>query len=256
MNKRSIFSDKDPQLHFIKRASGYDRSSGWVDDKILIDKIYALAEARIETKVLDVATGTGKIAQAFFGRAGYVVGIDICPQMVRRARKCADKILLAPAEKLPFKDNTFDVCVCRQGLQFMEIGTVLSEVKRVLKPAGRIVLCHLTAYGQRDKDRAFFIQKLRNPARKNFFLPSDFKRMLASKSFTHIESFEYISKESVNRWIDNGAINKQEKEKIKKAYLRAPGIFKKLHNLSFKKNDIFDSMKMIIVRARKRNRYG
>ena len=251
MDNTGVLPPKSPLRHFVKRAQRYNHSSGWVDDQVLIKKIRDLAQAGTKARLLDVAIGTGKVAQAFFGRAGYVVGIDICPQMAKQAKKCADKILLALAEKLPFADNVFDVCVCRQGLQFMETRAVLSEIHRVLKPGGKLILCHLTAYDERDKDQTFLIQKLRNPARKNFFLPQDFRLMLRKQSFKHIESFEYITRESIKRWINNAAISSKAKEEIKNFYLRAPQAFKERHNIYFKDGDIFDSMKMVIVRARK-----
>jgi len=112
-----------------------------------------------------------------------VVGIDICRQMAQQARNYADGIVLSAAEKLPFKDNYFDICLCRQGLQFMEVNKVLFEIRRVLKPHGRIVLCHLTAYGKQDRQTTFLIQGLRNPARKNFFLPEDFFESQITVSF-------------------------------------------------------------------------
>ncbi len=243
---------KDLLGYFAKRARHYNHSSRWVDDKILIRKIRNLAKASSKACVLDIGIGTGKIAQAFTGRAKYVVGADISPEMTRYAKGRADRILLTPAEKLPFKNNVFDVCVCRQGMQFMKLNAVLSEIYRVLKPGGRVILCHLTAYGRGDKEESFLIQKLRNRARKKFFLPEDFQRLMKKKSFTGIESFEYITRESVNQWICNAAIDENRRKKIKEVYTNSTRIFRKLHNIEFKDGDIFDSMKMVIVRARKR----
>ncbi len=237
--------------HFIQRAGIYDRSSQWVKDPVLIDKIKSLSDAGAQAHVLDVAVGTGKIAEAFRGHVRCVIGIDACWEMARQAMGRADKIILTPAEKLPFKSNTFDVCVCRQGLQFMELGEVLSEMLRVLKPGGRVVLCHLSAYGLQDKEEAFLIQKLRNPARKNFFLPEDFKKHLKAAGFKQIESFEYLTEESVNQWTDHGAIEKDAKNRIKEAYMNASDDFKRIHQISFLEGDIIDTMKMILVKAQK-----
>ncbi len=237
--------------HFIKRAERYNSSARWVDDKALIREIMDLAGAGRGDYVLDIGTGTGKIAQAFRSRVKHVVGVDICGKMVMQAKGCADQIVLTPAESMPFKDNVFSVCVCRQGLQFMNMEAVLEEIHRVLKPGGRAVLCHLAAYGKEDKKEAFLIQKLRNPARKNFFLPEDIPNLLRKK-FSDLKSFEYISRESVNRWIDNGAISLDVREQIKQAYRNASEDFKRIHRVKFEKEDIFDSMKMVIVSARKR----
>ena len=249
-----VLSKDDTRDYFVKRARDYNYSARWVDDKILIKKIYRLATASPKAKVLDIGIGTGRIAQAFHGKVNRVVGIDICKEMTKQARGTADRIILSSAEKLPFKDNSFDVCVCRQGLQFMKLKKVLSEIYRVLKPRGTVVLCHLSAYGQEDREETFLIQKLRNPARKNFFLPEDFTRFLKEKNFIDIKSFEYLTRESTNRWIANSAISNAARREIRETYRKASKAFKKIHNIQFKEGDIFDSMKMVIVKARKRGR--
>jgi len=255
VGNNSRAAKENPVKHFTKRAPLYNRSSSWVDDSVLIRTISGLAQAGPGSRVLDIAIGTGRIAREFKGSGSRVVGVDICPAMARKARACADTIVLTPAEKLPFKNDSFDLCVCRQGLQFMDLGKVVSEIRRVLKPGGRVVLCHVTAYGMIDKKETFFIQKLRNPARKNFFLPGDFVSVLKEKRFASVESFEYITEESVRRWINNGAIGEEEKSKIMAAYRSASEAFKRIHNVKFRAGgDIIDSMMMVIVRARKREK--
>ena len=237
--------------HFIKRALNYNVSSSWVDDPELIRKIKDLARSKPKEYVLDIATVTGKIARVFCGHAHYVVGLDICREMILQARECADEFVLALAEKLPFRDRAFDVCVCRQGLQFMDLDAVISEICRILKPGGRVVLCHLTAYCEEDKEETFLIQKLRNPARKNFFMPEDIPGLLKQKAFMAVEHFVYITRESVNQWIDNHAIDAQRRRQIFDVYRNSSDSFKRIHDIEFRNGDIFDSMQMLIVKARK-----
>lgn len=254
MVNNEISAREGTRRYFAKRARKYNHSSHWVDDTVLIGKIRDLAGADSQAYVLDIGIGTGKVAEAFHGQVKYVVGLDICKEMVLRAKdkECADRIVLAPAESFPFKKDIFDICVCRQGLQFIDLGDVFSEIYRVLKPRGRVVLCHLTAYGKEDKDETFFIQKLRNPARKNFFLPEDFLRLLQNKGFTDIESLDYLTRESVNQWIGSSAINKDARAKIRRMYKEASDNFKKIHNIQFENGEIFDTMKMFLVKAIKK----
>jgi SAM-dependent methyltransferase len=160
--------------------------------------------------------------------------------------------VLTAAERLAFRDGTFDVCVCRQGMQFMDLGQVCPEMFRVLKPGGRAVLCHLTAYGGQDRDETFLIQKLRNPARKNFFMPEDFPRMLSAAGFSSVESFEYLTRESVSGWTGNAAITGDAVNRIRKVYENASEAFRKIHAVEFRDGDIFDTMKMLVVRAHKK----
>ena len=249
-NKKSGW--EGAKRYFTKRAAEYNHSSSWVDDAALIEKMRELACVGNQANVLDLAVGTGKVSEALHNRVKYVVGLDICEEMIQRARGCADKIILAPAERVPFKNNVFNACLCRQGLQFMDLEYVISEIRRVLKPGGRVVLCHLTAYGVGDKEETFFIQKLRNPARKNFFLPDDFLHLLENKAFGEIEAVEYFTRESVNQWIANSCINENVKTRIREIYENSSGDFKKTHNLQFKEGDIFDTMKMLLVKAVKR----
>src|SRR5437016_12184300 len=85
-----------------------------------------LDEVRLspDDRVLDIACGTGivaRVAKERLGDAGYVVGIDISPDMLAVARAVAPSIdwREGNASALPLHDGEqFDVVVCQQGLQF------------------------------------------------------------------------------------------------------------------------------------------
>lgn len=246
-NKRA----ETPQSHFSKRAPKYDASARWVCDEKLISGIRALARPRKTSLVLDLAMGTGRIARAFKGRVKTVIGLDACARMSLRSRRYVDCLVLARAENMPFPDDTFDICACRQGLQFMELEQALSEIRRVLKPGGRAVLCHLTSYGGEDDKTAFLIQRLRNPARKNFFSPGDLARA-AGRYFSGVRTFEYLTRESVRNWISNGAVPAGARARIMRIYKNSPAVFRKTHKVRFKNGDVFDSMRMEIITAVKK----
>lgn len=239
------------QTHFANRAKKYNNSSNWVDDEKLINRIYELSETNDKSTVLDIATGTGLIAKRFFGSVKWVTGVDISAEMVKFADGCMDEIIFTPAENMPFPDNTFDACVCRQGLQFTDLDKALKEIHRVLKPGGITVLCHLTAYNEADKNITFKIQSLRNPARKNFFLPEDISDVLTRIGFKEVANIGYISDESVNQWIDNGAISPAQMEEIRETYRNSTPDFRRIHNIRFTEDDIRDEMLMMIAKAKK-----
>ncbi|MFA6434553.1 MAG: class I SAM-dependent methyltransferase [Elusimicrobiales bacterium] len=235
-----------PASHFSKRAGRYDSSARWVRDKALLSKIKREAGALKGRTLLDLAVGTGAIAGTFKGKAGLVVGVDICEAMAAKAAGRADLLVRARAEKLPFPDGSFDICVCRQGLQFMRLDRALSEVRRVLRPGGRAVFCHLTSYGRADDGRSFLVQRLRNPARRNFFSPGDLARE-AKKYFSRVTTAEHLTRESVGNWISNGAVPPRVRRRIMRIYRNAPPAFRKTHRLEFRNGDVFDSMRMEIV---------
>jgi ubiquinone/menaquinone biosynthesis C-methylase UbiE len=235
------------EIHFKNRAQKYNHSSNWVEDAALIKCIFDLSGAGADSNVLDIATGTGLIAREFFGKVKKVTGLDISPDMVKHAEGCMDEIVFAAVEQLPFPDNSFDAIVCRQGLQFAELDKAIPEIYRVLKPGGTVTLCHLTAYNETDQELTFAIQKLRNPARRNYLMPTDISDCLRKQNFRDVRDIEYVTDESVNKWIDNGAIPQENMDEIRSLYRSSGADFKQIHNVRFVDDDIFDDMLLVIA---------
>jgi ubiquinone/menaquinone biosynthesis C-methylase UbiE len=101
-------------------------------------------------RVLDVACGTGVVARRVaptVGAAGRVAAIDLNPRMIEVARTLpvAEGAPIdwrdGDAASLPYADAEFDVVICQQGLQFIpDRVAALSEMRRVLRPGGRLAL--------------------------------------------------------------------------------------------------------------------
>jgi SAM-dependent methyltransferase len=110
-----------------------------------------IVPARPGEAVLDVATGPGTVARLaarLAGSEGRVVGVDVSPAMLAIARAWAPAVGAASIEyveasgtAMPVPDAAFDVAYCQQGLQHMSDPlAALREIRRALKPAGRIGL--------------------------------------------------------------------------------------------------------------------
>jgi ubiquinone/menaquinone biosynthesis C-methylase UbiE len=106
------------------------------------------ARVRAGGRALDVACGTGAVTRILserVGPAGAVVALDINPGMLAVARVAAPARNIewreGSAVSLPFPEATFDHVLCQQGLQFFpDKPAALAEMKRVLKPGGRLAL--------------------------------------------------------------------------------------------------------------------
>jgi len=104
-------------------------------------------DAGIGSKILDVATGTGKQAVAFARKGFDVIGVDLSEAMLKVAidkNKYENaRFEIADAVNLPFKDNSFDVSCVSFALHDM-LSTVrekaLKEMARVTKPEGMIII--------------------------------------------------------------------------------------------------------------------
>jgi demethylmenaquinone methyltransferase / 2-methoxy-6-polyprenyl-1,4-benzoquinol methylase len=104
-------------------------------------------------RALDVATGTGDLAIALAdGGFRGVIGIDFSPEMIAAAEgKRFNRIDLAfqvaDAMSLPFPDDHFDAVTVAFGLRNMtDYQAAITEMTRVVKPAGRWVCLELTPY--------------------------------------------------------------------------------------------------------------
>ena len=100
-------------------------------------------------QILDVGCGVGFLSYEIAlqtGDSGRVSGIDQNSEMIRHANKRCENLRNtefseANAEDLPFPEESFDAACCTQVLLYVnDVAQVLSGIRRVLKPAGRIII--------------------------------------------------------------------------------------------------------------------
>ena len=142
----------------------YDRLSRVYDllagpfEKRFRDHALKLLDIGEGEEVLEVGFGTGdslrQIAESV-GPTGNVCGIDISSGMMRVAEQrlaragLLDRVELrhGDATKLPFEDNRFDASFMSFTLELFDtpqIPTVLAEIKRTLKPGGRLAVVSMS----------------------------------------------------------------------------------------------------------------
>ncbi|MFE2886876.1 class I SAM-dependent methyltransferase [Streptomyces graminifolii] len=244
-------SRKDVAEHFSLRAPTYDRSSSWCTDTDLGDLLLELARPERHHRVLDVACGTGLVSRLFSGRVAELVGVDLTEEMAEQAAPHLDRLVISPAEHLPFEDSTFDVVVCRQGIQFMDLPDAVAEMVRVVRPGGRVVVVNLCAYDKTDREEYFEILRLRNPVRRHFFLPSDLEDLLRKAGCDRTDTRSYVSLEDVDIWSDNGAIEEGRREAIREVYRTASLNFRSLHAVREADGRFTDHMLFVLAAGTK-----
>ncbi len=228
--------------HFTARAERYNNSSHWCTDPELRAFVLGHLEPATTDDVLDVACGTGLVSAWFHGNVNKLVGADITRAMFDQAAQFTDEMVVAPGEELPFEDNTFDLAICRQGIQFMDAPAAVAEMVRVVKPGGKVCIINLCAYGAVDEEETFEIQRLRNPARRNFFFREDLQNLLDSAGCSSAHVHDWLSDENVEIWSDNGAIANERIEGIRDIYRNASGRFRDLHRVRETENGFIDRM--------------
>ena len=117
-------------------------------------------------RVLDVGTGTGKLALAVAEsmQEGRVVGVDFAEPMLRTARVSLQsdlhgrRIMLSAADalRLPFPDEAFDAVVSAFVVRNLaDVAAGMAEQARVLRTGGRLVVLEITP-GPSSLIRPFF----------------------------------------------------------------------------------------------------
>jgi ArsR family transcriptional regulator len=145
--------------YFARTAEEWDRLRALLipDEQVEAALLKALGKASLG-RLLDVGTGTGRMADLLAPRAEHVVALDRSPEMLRLARA---KLQRLPAERwelvqgdfaaLPFEPDSFDTIVFHQVLHYAhDPGYVLQEASRVCRPGGRIAIVDLAAHEREE----------------------------------------------------------------------------------------------------------
>jgi ubiquinone/menaquinone biosynthesis C-methylase UbiE len=125
-------------------AATYDSFSRKSEEAGLRDMRHGLL-ADATGSVLEVGAGTGANLVHYNGHLESLVFTEPEPAMLRRLQARARdeaplaKILRAPAEDLPFEDASFDTVVSTLVLCGVDQERSLGEVRRVLRPGGRLL---------------------------------------------------------------------------------------------------------------------
>jgi arsenite methyltransferase len=158
---------EEPERDFI-----FPTGRAWAEDLGYPDELAGVPESAVESfagvanpwtmgrlsageRVLDLGAGAGAdllVATQMVGPQGAVIGIDMTPEMLAKARSAANEMgatnvefVEAEAERLPFADESFDVVISNGVIDLIpDKDAVFAEIFRVLSPGGRIQIADVT----------------------------------------------------------------------------------------------------------------
>jgi len=158
--------------------------------------VRAVAPAAGE-RILDIAAGTGTSSVALQKNGAKVVALDFSAGMIAEGRRKHPSVefVQADAQKLPFGDNEFDAVTISFGLRNVnDPKTALSEMYRVLKPGGRLVICEFSKPPVAILRAAYWTYLSR-------VMP-----LVAGRASSNPEAYTYLA-ESIREWPDQGELS-------------------------------------------------
>lgn len=143
-------------IHWANRYDWVVQIMGLGQARRLRRKTIEFAQVAPGERVLDVGCGTGDLtllAKESAGSTAQVCGVDASPEMIEVAcrkavRQQADvDFRVGVVEQLPYPDNSFDVVLSSLMMHHLPADLkpkALAEIRRVLKPNGRVVIVDFT----------------------------------------------------------------------------------------------------------------
>jgi ubiquinone/menaquinone biosynthesis C-methylase UbiE len=201
--ERQVALFSGPDSPFAKRAAG---SLSWIEP-LTADMI-----------VLDVACGAAHASEPIAPLVRQVVGVDLTAALLHvGAQRLRDEgvsnVLLqeANAEFLPFLDASFDVVFCRSSLHhFADPQRAVSEMVRVCRTGGRVVLMDLVAPDTHDRDLFDHVHRLLDPSHVRTFR----ERELADLLPRGIDALAYADTSTIRLPVDIAFTEQSDRDAV------------------------------------------
>lgn len=207
---------------FTRQADAYIRMQQTTDEEAL-GKLIALTEVQSDHRVLDVACGPGFLTMGFARRCAEVIGFDATSEFLARAWEEAARRGLrniqfqeGDAERLPFAADWFDVVSCRAAFHHLvRPERVLAEMKRVLKPTGRILIADMIAAEDREKAEYHNkIERLCDPTHTRALAESEFDHMFDTERLAVVLRPKITLHYTLSEWMEHGGPGEKAAQEI------------------------------------------
>lgn len=140
--------------HWATHADRYDAvNSGF--NRYVLDVITA------DDRVLDIGCGNGQLTRQAAAKAAHATGVDLSGPMLATARSRVGEITnvtfeQGDAQVYPWPDGAFDIAISRFGVMFFaDPVAAFANVRRGLRPGGRLAFLCMTGFAGTDLGRVF-----------------------------------------------------------------------------------------------------
>ncbi|MGL4611721.1 MAG: class I SAM-dependent methyltransferase [Trueperaceae bacterium] len=214
-----------------------------------LPKLLALARPNTDDVCLDVGTGAGHTAANLAAIAKKVYGLDPAEGMLNVARESYGHLtnlefVSGTSEVTGFPDNIFDIVTARHTLHHHpHMDKTLLELKRVLKPGGRLVIADEITLTESINDWFHELELAHDPTHVRAYYAYEWQAFIREAGLLWVvgDTATRYSIE-VEQWIANTKLNPEFAERVRQLFREASLKAKELLNIDYKDNDpkIFD----------------
>lgn len=180
--------------------------------KVVFDQLLEGVELKGK-RFLEVGHGLGYFSKEAAARGAKVTGIDLGKNLAKISQKRVPKgkFLVASADNLPFKDETFDIVLCTEVMEHMDDPVkALDEIYRVTKEGGKVII---TTPNKVFKPLFAFLSVVgARPYNGNekWFFPWTLKKEIESRNFKVLKEkyFNFIYPNEVLDQFENNLLSK------------------------------------------------
>lgn len=196
------------QVEFGRQAANIAAAPAFKEELVLQYFRAALGPAPVG-RVLEVACGPGIVAAAIAPLVAELFCIDATPEMLTLAKSFIETsgqtnvtFTDAYAEVLPFAADTFDVIVTRLSFHhFNDIRAVLTELRRVLRPQGRLITADIISSTDSEESALHnALEQLRDPSHVHMFSRPDFLEALRAAGFVPTSEENWVQQRNFTEW--------------------------------------------------------
>ena len=173
---------------FTDQAAGFESEKLHLSKQEYLDYTVKMTAPQKTDSVLEVAAGTCVCGRNIAPYAGHVICLDATPAMLEFGKAECGKagisnisFIKGYAEELPFLDRSFDIVVSRLAFHhFASVYEPFSEMARVLKPGGKLIMIDMIAGDEALRDEVDKIERLRDPSHVRDLTLSEMRNLYES----------------------------------------------------------------------------
>jgi ubiquinone/menaquinone biosynthesis C-methylase UbiE len=203
--------DQTVLTQFDRRSQAYLTSAVHAAGPDLQQAVQQVLRLSTRNSMLDVGCGAGHLSFALAPHFSHVVATDPSPSMLITASSAAAQrglpqmeVRQASAQHMPFPDAHFDLVASRYSAHhWNEVPLALSEMRRVLRPGGRLLMIDLLGDESPLVDTHLqAIELLRDPGHVRDYSPSQWRRLVRDAGFTLQQEFSWPTRLEFGPWVE------------------------------------------------------